>query len=446
MTPVHFPDALPRLEAAIRKGTLRRGEWGDGNDVVCMMSAAEPSAAGEGGADACATAGWPLWLARLNVRLFDADVGAEDEDAAAFDYARNVFQACRVSFDPDRARDLFLIRRLDTGDYSALKSLRMNPVDADWYRRCERAVARVVGLLRMRLDGANVEAEMKAARAEAFAARAEAWSAAAAADAANTDANTAADVAYAAVAADDAARAAADDAARAAADDAARAAAAATARAAASVAANVDANVDADAAARADLIASITEAQMEGRVMAKDIKTTPAADPAHAAGFAEKDPRWTSEWQWWAGSSAEDYMTIGPCATRQQAIEEAVNDGFGEWLDESKDPPAWKNTFHVCECRQDPLRLADWIDADWILERAEESLADSDRVSCEFDDGPWFECTPEQEDDLKSALRKACDDWQVRHNLQFHSNTFSHSRNHEDICTNALRPLEGSQP
>ena len=417
MTSIHFPDALPRLEEAIRKGTLRRGDWGDGNDVVCMMSAAEPSAAGEGGADACATAGWPLWLARLNVRLFDADVGAEDEDAAAFDYARGVFQACRVSFDPDRARDLFLIRRLDTGDYSALKSLRLNPVDADWYRRCERAVTRVVGLLRMRLDGANVEAEMKAARAEALAARAEAWSAAADA---NVDAAAAATAAYAA--------------------------AAATARAAASVAANVDANVDADAAARADLIASITEAQMEGRVMAKDIKTTPAADPAHAAGFAEKDPRWTSEWQWWAGSSAEDYMTIGPCATRQQAIEEAVNDGFGEWLDESKDPPAWKNTFHVCECRQDPLRLADWIDADWILERAEESLADSDRVSCEFDDGPWFECTPEQEDDLKSALRKACDDWQVRHNLQFHSNTFSHSRNHEDICTNALRPLEGSQP
>ena len=177
------------------------------------------------------------------------------------------------------------------------------------------------------------------------------------------------------------------------------------------------------------------------------VKPLPSAEgDKDVTDTAEKDPRWTSEWQWWAGSSADDYMTIGPCATREQAIDEAVNDGFGEWLDESKDPPAWKNTFHVCECRQDPLRLADWIDADWILERAEESLADSDRVSCEFDDGPWFECTPEQEDDLKSALRKACDDWQVRHNLRFHSPTFSHSRNHEDVCTNALRPLEGSQP
>ena len=37
MTSIHFPDALPRLEEAIRKGTLRRGNWGDGNDAVCMM-------------------------------------------------------------------------------------------------------------------------------------------------------------------------------------------------------------------------------------------------------------------------------------------------------------------------------------------------------------------------------------------------------------------------
>ena len=251
MTSIHFPDALPRLEEAIRKGIQRRGEWGDGNDAVCMMSAAEPSAAGEGGTDACVTAGWPEWLVNLNVRLFDADVGADDEDVAAFDYARGVLQACRSPFDPDRARDLFLIRRLDTGDYSALKSLRLNPVDADWYRRCERAVTRVVGLLRMRLDGANVEAEMKAARAEAWSVRAEAWSVVAYAAAAAGAAEASADAARAAAAAGaaDAAAAAAADAAGAAAADADAAAAAAAAGAA--------------AASRADLIASITEAQIE---------------------------------------------------------------------------------------------------------------------------------------------------------------------------------------
>ena len=146
-------------------------------------------------------------------------------------------------------------------------------------------------------------------------------------------------------------------------------------------------------------------------------------------------------WGWWAGSAPDGMMIVGPYDTKAEAIEAAVNDGFGEWLDESEDPPVWKNTFVVLEARQDPLRLADWIDLEWIVEKADENLANSDRVDSEFDDGPWFEVTPEQEESLRRSLAAACDEWQRQNNLVFTCCTFSASRNMETITTRALRAI-----
>lgn len=151
---------------------------------------------------------------------------------------------------------------------------------------------------------------------------------------------------------------------------------------------------------------------------------------------------WEASWQWWAGRD-EEWLTVGPCPTRQCAIDEMVADGCAECLDESQDPPVWVNTFTVVEARQDPLRIADWIDADSILERAEENLADSDRVGCENDDGPWFEVSKEQESDLEARLRRACDEWQAAHGLRFESMTFSHTRNQEVVTALASRGIEG---
>jgi len=79
---------------------------------------------------------------------------------------------------PQPMKDAFLIRRLDTGDYSALKSLRINPVDAGWWRDCEAAIVRVADLLRMRIDGEDVAKEMSAAAYAAYAARTAAYAAA----------------------------------------------------------------------------------------------------------------------------------------------------------------------------------------------------------------------------------------------------------------------------
>lgn len=204
MTTLSFPTAPDAIRAAINSGILKAGDWGDGTEAVCMMSAIVRGA--QSRAD-CVTAGWPEWLAGLNVWLFDRKVGADDEDAARAAFALDVAVAVSKPFDADKARGLFLIKQLETGDYSALKSLRMKPVDADWWRDCEAAVVRVADLLKRRMAGADVTDELADARSDA---RSDAY---AAADA-RSDAR------------------------------AARAAAI--------------------AAARADLVASITEAQIQG--------------------------------------------------------------------------------------------------------------------------------------------------------------------------------------
>lgn len=134
-------------------------------------------------------------------------------------------------------------------------------------------------------------------------------------------------------------------------------------------------------------------------------------------------------WKWWAGTN-DEIMTYGPHDTRDDAIREAQEDRMGEFQDECG---TWKIGCHVVEARQDSLRLADWIDADRLLERAEESLADSDRISCDGDDGPWFACTPEQEKDLSDRIARACDDWQAGHGLKFSCMTFSAMRNAEYV-------------
>ena len=139
-----------------------------------------------------------------------------------------------------------------------------------------------------------------------------------------------------------------------------------------------------------------------------------------------------ASWQWWAGAN-DEWFTVGPCDTKEEAIHQAIGDEVGLRFDKSQDPPCWTQSFQVVEARQDPLKLSDWIDAERIIERANEALADSDRVSSEINDGPWFEAAVGQESDLIRRIKLACDEWQAAHGLVFHSNTFSHQRNSETI-------------
>jgi len=134
-------------------------------------------------------------------------------------------------------------------------------------------------------------------------------------------------------------------------------------------------------------------------------------------------------WQWWSGRD-EEWMEWGPFDSREQAIETARQDACGEFQDEDG---VWRVYIALCEARQDPLRLADWIGADDLLESAEERLADSDRVASENDEGPWFKCTTEQEASLIYRIKMACDEWQKVHGIIFKSSTFSACRNTESV-------------
>lgn len=235
------PNAAAKIEAA--KDKLRAGGWG-GTETVCMMSA---MVYGAQSAKDCVVAGWPEWLAKLNVQLFDATVGADDENATRYQFALDVARAVQEPRDYDKAHALFLISRLDTGEHSALKTL--SKLDGDWTQQRE-AIERAVALLNRRMAGEDVAEEMKPAAAAARAAADAATRAAA--DAAYDAARAAARAAYAATraAADAAAYAAAGAAACAAdaADDAASDAAGASAYAAGAAA---------YAAARNDLITAL---------------------------------------------------------------------------------------------------------------------------------------------------------------------------------------------
>lgn len=135
-------------------------------------------------------------------------------------------------------------------------------------------------------------------------------------------------------------------------------------------------------------------------------------------------------WRWWGGIS-EEWCTIGPHLTRDAVIAEAIENEIN--AAQGADG-RWTVSVFVCEARQDPLRLADWIDAERLIERAEESLYDSDRVSGEYDEGPFFRATPEQEKDLITRIKAACDQWQAEHGLKFACSTFSDCRNSEMVC------------
>ena len=134
------PTAADKIEAAHPR--LKAGCWG-GTHTVCMMSAL---VRGAGGIQDCVTAGWPEWLAELNVSMFDANVGAECEETARYQFALDVAYAVQVPRDYNKARDLFLIATLDRAKKHDTAGL------------CQR----VIRLLHRRIAGQDVADAMTA--------------------------------------------------------------------------------------------------------------------------------------------------------------------------------------------------------------------------------------------------------------------------------------------
>lgn len=148
-------------------------------------------------------------------------------------------------------------------------------------------------------------------------------------------------------------------------------------------------------------------------------------------------------WNWYAGDN-DEWFHVGPCATRDEAVAMATAERVGEFKD-ADDGDKWKLGFYVTEGLSEPLRIADWISTDTLVERAEEAIYDSDRVSYEHEDGPFFEATTAQQNDLAERVKRACDEWQAAHGLVFMTRTFGGQRSTEKLVVDIAETTEAAQ-
>jgi hypothetical protein len=149
------------------------------------------------------------------------------------------------------------------------------------------------------------------------------------------------------------------------------------------------------------------------------------AAPAPTAEPARAEP----VWQWWAGTSDESY-SVGPCATREKAIEEA----FGANGIDPNDPETDRDvSIHVVEAIQPVIDLADFID---LAEIVHDDLEDGGPLAeYQSEDGdPITEMvTDPQWKDLQARFGKLIAQWQADHSIVLRSWVFSKMRNAEQI-------------
>ena len=174
----------------------------------------------------------------------------------------------------------------------------------------------------------------------------------------------------------------------------------------------------------------------------RDIIATSAIEAYNAAmgGTREWQPKETAleNWQWWAGENEDRYST-GPCATREEAIAEALDNDVG--FEESADGSI--NRLHLCEALMlPPSRLADYLDLVNIIERADEKADDAGLIDPDGDQN-FFNSSEDQFEDLRCRLKRACDEWQQAHGLVFQSLLFKKARNAEFVeLRNTAKPPE----
>lgn len=137
-----------------------------------------------------------------------------------------------------------------------------------------------------------------------------------------------------------------------------------------------------------------------------------------------------TDFHWYASDNAETY-SIGPENSREDVIEAARRDELG-FQEADEEGPA-RLVFYIVEANKTVLTAADWILPRDLFEAALERLSDSDHCDEYGECNGAFECTAEQERDLRNRLRAACDEWQQVHGLRWVSWGFSESRNEELI-------------
>lgn len=139
-----------------------------------------------------------------------------------------------------------------------------------------------------------------------------------------------------------------------------------------------------------------------------------------------------SESGWWAGIIDEHY-SVGPCATREEALQEAQRTdlGYEPATKDGEDEAPPQLLFSVAFCTTKPLKLSNFFDAkDWIEDR--EEAAAFDHMGEGGDE--LFACTQDQAADLQTRVRAAIDGWQADHGLSFRPWIFAEVSEREDLA------------
>ena len=134
-------------------------------------------------------------------------------------------------------------------------------------------------------------------------------------------------------------------------------------------------------------------------------------------------------WAWWAGAEYSETFQVGPCATRQEVIDQACAEEVGY---SEQDGEAYCR-LTVTEAINTVLQLAAWINVEEMVDRADEQVEYSNRVCYEFDEPPYFVIEPEALKDLTDRVKRAVSDWQKIHRPNFKVRTFEKMRNKQTV-------------
>ena len=141
------------------------------------------------------------------------------------------------------------------------------------------------------------------------------------------------------------------------------------------------------------------------------------------------------DWAWFASFDGGEHYEIGPCATREEAINEAVDQDTGLVLEDGHQGD--RHVFIVAEARHHHIVLANWIrsyDLEIWFDRMAE---DMDEDGCGADENglnhPLDEITPQLQAKLLVAIQNAVRKWQDDHQLPLKSYWFDQIRKAEQV-------------
>jgi hypothetical protein len=143
-------------------------------------------------------------------------------------------------------------------------------------------------------------------------------------------------------------------------------------------------------------------------------------------------------WSWYASSDPENGYPIGPCATREAALDEAVNANTFSEIEPTIEQPDWTIAIHVMEgVRPEVSDMT--IDGDDILQDLDEN-----KYSDWAYEEPLFESvTKEAAADLSLRLTEALHAWAKVNEITFRHWMFVDTRNEERVLL--PHPLEEPQ-